>query len=60
MVAMSKSDPGNKIIIYMLLTALMVITFTCAIAISNNFFSTAAWLILLILNLGILIYISIK
>lgn len=57
---MSKPDPGNKIVTYLLLTALMVVTFTCAIAISNNFFSTAAWLILLAMNLGILVYLSIK
>lgn len=54
---MAKPDPGNKIITYMLLTALMVITFTSAIAISNGFFSAGAWLVLLIVNLGILIYL---
>lgn len=57
---MSKSDPENKIIIYLLLTALMVITFTAAIAISKGFFSMFAWLILLILNLGMLFYLSVK
>ncbi|GMR05439.1 MAG: hypothetical protein BMS9Abin25_0014 [Gammaproteobacteria bacterium] len=57
---MSKLDPKNKIITYMLLTALMVITFIVAIAISNGFFSLFAWLILLIMNLGILVYLSMK
>ncbi len=57
---MSKSDPKNKIVIYLLLTALMVITFTSAIAISKGFFSMFAWLILLIMNLGILFYLSVK
>lgn len=57
---MSKSDPENKIVIYLLLTALMVITFTAAIAISKGFFSMFAWLILLIMNLGILFYLSVK
>lgn len=57
---MSKPDRGNKIITYLLLTALMVITFASAIAISNDFFSMGAWLILLIMNLGALVYISIN
>jgi len=44
----------------MLLTALMVITFVSAIAISNGVFSLFAWLLLLIMNLGILVYLSMK
>ncbi len=57
---MPRSGPKNKIIIYMLLTALMVITFVSAIAISNGVFSLFAWLLLLIMNLGILVYLSMK
>jgi len=57
---MSKFDPKNKIIIYMLLTALMVITFTAAIAINNGVFSLFSWLLLLAMNLGILFYLSTK
>lgn len=57
---MSKSDPRNKIVTYLLLTTLMVITFMCAVAISNGFFSMVAWAILLIMNLGILFCLSLK
>jgi len=58
---MSKFDPKkNKIVTYLLLTALMVITFISAIAINNGVFSLFAWLLLLVMNLGILFFISIK
>jgi len=32
-------------------------TFICALAISTNNYSTVAWLLLLAMNLGLLIYI---
>jgi hypothetical protein len=49
--------PKNKIMSYLGLTALMVVTFVCAIAISTSTYSTIAWLVLLALNLGLLVYI---
>lgn len=49
--------PKNKIMSYLGLTALMVVTFVCAIAISTSTYSTIAWLVLLVLNLGLLFYI---
>ncbi len=49
--------PGNKILVYLLLTGLMVATFICALAISANVYSTTAWLVLLVINLGILFLI---
>ena len=52
--------PENKIITYLLLTALMVITFACAIVISNTAYSTLGWIGLLLLNLGTLIYLLLK
>jgi hypothetical protein len=57
LVALVTPKPNNKILVYLLLTALMVVTFICALAIQTNTYSTLAWLILLATNLGILIYI---
>ena len=54
---MSTSDPENKILTYLVLTALMVATFICAIAINTNTYNTFAWIILLLMNLGLLVYI---
>lgn len=53
-------NPENKIVTYLLLTALMVLTFICATAISNNYFPGLAWSALLLINLGVLVYISRK
>jgi len=54
---MSMIQPDNKILSYLFLTGLMVMTFICALAISTNNYSTVAWLLLLAMNLGLLIYI---
>jgi len=54
---MPKVQPKNKILTYLLLTALMVVTFTCALAINTNTYSTLAWLVLLATNIGLLIKI---
>lgn len=51
------SQQSNKILVYLLLTALMVLTFICALAIQTHTYSTLAWLVLLVTNLGILIHI---
>lgn len=55
---MSESGSKNKIVTYLLMTALMVVTFVCAIAISHDFYSGIAWLVLLASNVGILVYLS--
>ena len=47
----------NKIVAYLLLTALMVATFICAVAISHRYHSAIAWTILLVMNLGLLVYL---
>ena len=47
----------NKIISYMLLTALMVVSFASAMVINHTEYGSLAWIVLLIINLGILIYI---
>jgi len=47
----------NKIITYMIFTAMMVVTFICGIAISKNYYSAIVWIVLLGLNLGTLIYL---
>lgn len=47
----------NKVVAYLALTAVMVVTFICAIAINTNTYSTLAWWVLLIMNLGVLIYL---
>lgn len=52
--------PENKIVAYLLLTALMVITFACAIVISNTAYGAVGWIGLLLLNLGTLIYLLLK
>ncbi|MEE8388289.1 MAG: hypothetical protein V3R65_06930 [Acidiferrobacterales bacterium] len=52
--------PENKIVAYLLLTALMVITFACAIVISNTAYGTLGWIGLLLLNLGTLIYLLLR
>ena len=54
---MPKVQPKNKILTYLLLTALMVVTFICALAINTNTYSTLAWLVLLATNIGLLIKI---
>jgi len=54
---MPKAQVKNKILIHLLLTALMVVTFICALAISTNNYSSIAWLVLLAVNLGLLINI---
>lgn len=48
----------NKVAAYLALTAVMVVTFICAIAINTGTYSIVAWLILLAMNLGLLVYIS--
>ena len=55
---MGAGGGGNKIVQYLLVTALMVITFICAIAISRQIQATVAWFVLLGLNLGALLLIS--
>lgn len=50
----------NRIIAYMVVTAVMVVTFICAIAISKGFYSATAWVVLLGMNLSLLIYLSRK
>lgn len=47
----------NKIVSYLLLTGIMVITFICAIAISHSYYSAAAWLVLITMNLIVLVYL---
>jgi len=44
----------NKIVLYLLLTALMVVTFVCTLLITNTRFGTIGWLTLLVVNLGML------
>jgi predicted membrane channel-forming protein YqfA (hemolysin III family) len=51
---------SNKIVTYLLLTALMVLSFACAIVINNTAFGWLGWTGLFILNLGILVYLSRK
>jgi hypothetical protein len=48
---------GNKIINYLLSTALMMIAFVCGIAVSTASYSTIAWGVLLALNLAVLVYL---
>lgn len=50
-------EPENKIVTYLLLTALMVSTFACALVISNTDYGTWGWLGLLAINLGSLLYL---
>ena len=47
----------NKIITYLIVTAMMVVTFISAVAISKNFYSAIAWLVLFVMNLCALIYL---
>lgn len=54
---LSGQNPPNKIITYLLLTALMVATFACALVINNTSFGWLGWLALLVMNLGILGYL---
>jgi hypothetical protein len=54
---MTEAGSENKIVVYLLITALMVITFICAVAISNNYFSVVAWIVLITMNLAVLIYL---
>lgn len=54
---LSDQNPPNKIIAYLLLTALMVATFACVLVINNTSFGWLGWLVLLVLNLGILAYL---
>lgn len=54
---MPKHQPENKLLTYLFLTALMVVTFFCALAINTDSYSTLAWLVLLTMNLGLLVYI---
>jgi hypothetical protein len=54
---MPRVQPKNKILTYLLLTALMVVTFVCALAINTNTYSIIAWLVLLTTNVGLLINI---
>lgn len=49
--------PENKIISYLLLTALMVATFVCALMIINTAHGTLGWVGLLLLNLGVMAYL---
>lgn len=49
--------PPQKIIFYLIFTAVMVITFISAMAISKNIYSAIAWLVLLVINLGGLVYL---
>jgi hypothetical protein len=44
----------NKIVLYLFLTALMVVTFVCALLITSTRFGTIGWLTLLVINLGML------
>lgn len=48
----------NKVVAYLVLTAVMVVTFICAIAINTDTYSIVAWLILLAINIGLLVFIS--
>jgi len=48
--------PEDKIVTYMLLTALMVVTFFCALAINTGTYSSQAWIVLLAMNLCLLYY----
>ncbi len=50
-------EPKNKIITYLIYTAMMVATFISAIAISKGIYSVVAWAVLLTMNLGTLIYL---
>ena len=54
---MLKIPVKNKILAYLVITALMVVTFMCALAINTGTYSTAAWLVLLGMNLALLIYL---
>ncbi|VAW95500.1 Tricarboxylate transport membrane protein TctA [hydrothermal vent metagenome] len=56
-VLVKMADPENKIITYLLLTALMVLTFASAILINNTVYDSLGWVILLVLNLCILGYL---
>jgi hypothetical protein len=47
----------NKIITYLMVTAMMVTTFICAIAINNDYYVVVAWSVLLTMNIGALIYL---
>ncbi len=47
----------NKIISYLIFTAVMVITFVCATAINKNIYSAIAWFTLLATNIAGLIYL---
>jgi hypothetical protein len=47
----------NKIISYLLLTAIMVVTFACAMVINNTAYGWLGWAVLLVVNLGILGYL---
>jgi len=50
-------DPENKIITYLMFTAMMATTFISAIAISKHYYSVIAWIVLLAMNMGTLIYL---
>lgn len=53
-------QPENKIITYLLQTALMVATFVCALIILNTAHGGFGWVGLLLLNLGTLVYLLAK
>lgn len=53
----SNLNPPGKIVTYLLLTALMVASFTCAMVINNTAYGGIGWVVLLVLNLGILGYL---
>ena len=44
----------NKIVLYLLLTALMVVTFVSALLITSTRFGMIGWLTLLVINMGVL------
>jgi len=56
-ISVVKMSQENKIISYLLLTALMVVSFASAMVINHTSYGSLAWIVLLIINLGILIFI---
>lgn len=47
----------NKIVSYLIITGIMVVTFICAVAINKNVNSNIAWAVLFVINLATLVYI---
>ncbi|KPK09769.1 MAG: hypothetical protein AMJ68_11250 [Acidithiobacillales bacterium SG8_45] len=50
----------NKIILYLVLTALMVVTFASAMLILNTLYGAIGWGLLLATNLAVLVVVMLK